>query len=342
MWRDFAVISVLTFAFNAVAPILLQVALGYMLKRTGLFTKEFLRIANRFNFHYCLSVMLFCNIYSLDSVANIDWRMALFVLAALAALTLLGLLLARFATSRRDRRGVLAQAAFRSNFAIIGLPVVAALGTPGALATAAAMQAPSVIYFNLMAVVVLTVYSEGEKGLDWRKMLAGIGKNPLIRGLGLGFLALCLREFIPRTADGALVFSLSGSLPWLYSAMQSVSRIATPLALIVLGGQFEFGDMRTVGRELILGTAVRLLGAPAVGFALAFAAAAMGFIDISAGTVGVLIAIFGTPTAVSSVVMAGEMGADDVLAGQLVVWTTLGSVFTLFIIIAGFRFVGLL
>lgn len=335
-------ISVLTFAFNAVAPILLQVMLGYALKRTGLFTKEFLRVANRFNFQYCLSAMLFCNIYTLESVENIDWRMALFILASLVVLTLLGLTLASFATDRRDRRGVLAQAAFRSNFAIIGLPVVAALGAPGALAMAAAMQAPSVIYFNFMAVVVLTLYSEGEKGMDWRKMLSGIGRNPLIRGLALGFLALCLREFIPRTADGALVFSLSRSLPWLYSAIQSVSRIATPLALIVLGGQFEFGDMRTVGRELILGTAARLLGAPAVGFALAFAAAAMGLMNMSAGTVGVLIAIFGTPTAVSSVVMAGEMGADDVLAGQLVVWTTIGSVFTLFLLIAGFRSVGLL
>lgn len=335
-------LSVLSFAFNAVMPILLQVMLGYGLKRAGIFNKEFLRAANQLTFHCCLPAMLFCNLYSLEGVGSIDWRMAVFILVLLGALTLAGMLLANLATDRRERKGVLVQAAFRSNFAIIGLPVVGALGIPGALATASAMQGPSVIYFNLMAVVVLSLYAGDWHKLKVGKLLADIGKNPLIQGLALGFLVLCVRGLLPKTAAGEPVFTLAGNLPWLFSAVSSVSRAATPLALMVLGGQFEFGSMRAVGRELIWGVAMRLLLAPAVGFAGAFVASALGLITLTPELVGVLIAILGTPTAVSSVVMAGEMGADDILAGQLVVWTTAGSVVTMFCIIAGFRFAGLL
>ena len=42
------------------------------------------------------------------------------------------------------------------------------------------------------------------------------------------------------------------------------------------------------------------------------------------------VALFATPVAVSSVPMTQEMGGDTTLVGQLVVWTTLISGFTIF------------
>ena len=42
--------------------------------------------------------------------------------------------------------------------------------------------------------------------------------------------------------------------------------------------------------------------------------------------------MFGTPISISSVPMVQEMGADSKLAGQLVVWTTVVSGFTIFLI----------
>ena len=46
--------------------------------------------------------------------------------------------------------------------------------------------------------------------------------------------------------------------------------------------------------------------------------------------------------AVASVVMTSEMNADDILAGQIVVWTTLLSMASIFIQIVIFRTVGML
>lgn len=335
-------LDVFVYALNAVMPILLLVLLGYMLKETGLFTPEWLRIANKFNFHYCLCALMFCNIYSLDGLEEIDVRLALFILVSLILLTALGFLFAHLLTNVHNRRGVLIQVVFRSNFAIIGLPLAESLGVAGGIALITAMQAPAIIYFNLMAVTVLSLYSDDSQTVDVKKTLLGIVKNPLIQGLVLGLLALCIRAVMPRTADGTLVFSLSGNVTWLYTAITNLSRIGTPLALVVLGGQFEFSAVRSLLKEIVSGVFLRLVFAPVFGFAAAFFAARMGWITITPAVIAVLIPLFSTPVAVSSSVMATEMHADDVLAGQLVVWTTLGSLVSLFVQIAGLRYVGLL
>ncbi len=47
----------------------------------------------------------------------------------------------------------------------------------------------------------------------------------------------------------------------------------------------------------------------------------------------ILIALFASPIAVSSAPMAAQMGQDEELAGQIVVWTSALSAFSLFIII---------
>ena len=52
------------------------------------------------------------------------------------------------------------------------------------------------------------------------------------------------------------------------------------------------------------------------------------------------VAVFGTPVAVASAIMAKEMGADDELAGQLVVWTSLVSTVTIFVYVVVFRAIG--
>ena len=335
-------LDVFFYALNAVMPILLLVLLGYVLKQTGLFTAEWLRIANKFNFHYCLCALMFCNIYSLEGLEDIDVSLALFVLASLILLTVFGFFFSHLFTHVPNRRGVLIQVTFRSNFAIIGLPLAESLGVAGGVALLTAMQAPAVIYFNLMAVTVLSLYSEGNQKVDVKKTLLGIVKNPLIQGLVLGLVALCIRAVMPRTADGTLVFSLSGNVTWLYTAITNLSRIGTPLALVVLGGQFEFSAVRALVKEIVSGVFLRLVFAPVFGFSAAFLAARIGWISITPAVMAVLIPLFSTPVAVSSSVMATEMHADDVLAGQLVVWTTLGSLVSLFVQIAAFRYLGLL
>lgn len=78
----------------------------------------------------------------------------------------------------------------------------------------------------------------------------------------------------------------------------------------------------------------RLVLVPVAGVAASIAAGYRG-----AELVGLLIA-FGAPTAVSSFTMAQEMGGDSELAGQIVVWTTAGSLVTMFVYVFLLRSLG--
>ena len=184
------------------------------------------------------------NIYEVDSIRHIPIRMGLFILLVLTVLFLLGLLLSGVFARERFRRGVLVQAQFRSNYAVIGLPVVTALAGDAGAQMASFLQFPTIMFYNFMSVIVLMIfadyeaqyrlYNEGpladmrpeerEKmpapsaGMDIAAILKGIAANPLIQGLTAGFAVLLLREVIPVRPDGALVFSLQRDIPWLYSA----------------------------------------------------------------------------------------------------------------------------
>jgi hypothetical protein len=55
-----------------------------------------------------------------------------------------------------------------------------------------------------------------------------------------------------------------------------------------------------------------------------------------------LISLFASPTAITNAVMAKEMKSDENLAVQLVVWTTIASIFTIFTVVVIFRTIGLI
>ncbi len=337
-------LDTLSFSVNAILPLVLLILLGYGVRRLGFFSEDALKQLNRFNFRVPFCALMFVNIYNMDLSRGIPVpvRLVGLVVLAIVILTVLGLVLAQVLTKERARKGVLVQAMFRSNSAIIGLPLSESVAGAAGLATATVFQLPVVIYFNAMSVVMLSLYSRSEEKPKAGKVFAGVLKNPLIQGLLAGALALVIRQFIPVGADGLPVFSIRYSLPWLYQALSYVSRVATPLALIVLGAQMRFSDASLFRRELISGVIMRLVGAPVVGFGLLLLAARTGFITLSPAVVGGLIGVFASPLSVSAMVMAAQMDADDKLAGQIVAWSSIMGMLSLFVIITVFRAMGLL
>lgn len=331
------------FAFDAVMPMLLLMLLGYWLRRKNFFEPALVKRMNGFVFSYAIPFLMFNNVYVLNSLSDISFSFLGFVMVSILCITLLSLAAAFVLTTQKNQRGVIMQVGFRSNFAVIGAIMAAALGGEAGSRVAAGMQAPGIIYFNIMAVVCLTIFSDSaEKRVDVKGIFKGIVTNRLIIGLFCGVVCLVAREFIPRTADGALVFSLSGSVPFLYSTITSMAKMATPLAMILLGAQVDFHPAPELKTKIVAGTVLRLVVVPAVGFALAFAAQSLGCITLTPAEVSALLAFYGSPMAVVGAVMAEEMGCDGELARQYAVWTTSLSMVTLFLWILVFRAAGLL
>lgn len=334
-------------AINAVLPIILLIVLGYVLKRIKFLNKDFLKTGNKLVFKILLPCMLFINVYNSD-FKSFRWDVILYSLVAIVVIFSIGLLTCILTTKQNARRGVILQCTFRSNFAIIGTSLAVALAGANELlaqeisATVAVLQAFSIPLFNVLAVVALTVFVGKEPQLltedsavadkhGVKNILIGIVTNPLIIAVAVGLVFLGLRE-LEIFAAGSVVFSLKEHLVFLYKPLNQLQTIASPFALIILGGQFEFSAIKGMRKEIIVGTVFRIVIAPLIGIGTAILLSnytnlfTFGITEYPA-----LVALFGSPVAVSSAIMAGEMKNDDQLATQLVVWTSICSIFTIFI-----------
>ena len=327
-----AFLPILQTAVNAILPIVLLILLGYFLRQRGFLTEAFLKNGNRLTFRVLLPVTLFINVYNIESFESINWPVVAYCVGMVCLIFLLGTVTVARATRVPQRKGVLLQSFFRSNFAIIGLPLAAALGGEEALAVTSVISAFTIPVFNILAVVALTVYTGGQGGKKHSvgSMIRGICSNYMILGTLLGLLALILR-WAQTAVFGEVVFSLRERLPFLYSALSQLKAVTTPFALLVLGGQFSFSALRGMAGEITVGTLGRVVIAPLLGIGTAVLLSRYaGWIRFGVDEYPALIALFGSPTAVSSAIMAGEMGGDEQLATQLVVWTSLLSVITVF------------
>lgn len=337
--------DVFMFAVNAVMPIILLILLGFFLKKIGFLKEDFLKKANTFVFKVCLPCLLFINVYQIESFETIDWTVVLYSEIAIIVIFLLGMILVKFTVKDNKKKGVILQCVFRSNFAIIGLPLAESLGGATGRGVAAVLSAFSIPTFNILAVIALSIYvkEEGEK-INFKDVLKKIVTNPLIIGVVLGLIVLGIRSLIP-VHDGVLSFSFSTNTytKFLYKSIENISKIGSPFALIILGGLFNFNAVKGMLKEILIGTLSRIVVVPFAVIAIAIVLSkTTSFFNFDQTIYPSLIALFGSPVAVSSAIMAESMDNDGELAGQLVVWTSIGSIVTIFLSVVILRGMGLL
>ena len=309
------------FAVNATSPIVIMVLVGYFLKRIGMLDMGVAKVLNKLVFRVFLPAMLFLNMYKIESLADVDFGFVWYTIIATVILFLIAVGTVILFTKENAKRGALLQSVFRANYALVGIPLATSLfGAEGAIA-ATVLSAFIIPVFNSLAVIGLCIFSPDKKP-SVKKILLGIAKNPLIQSIAVGFVALGIRAVFVRCG---VAFRLTDIEP-VYKTLNNLSSVATPLALLVLGAQFEMSAIPQLKKYIAFGVIARNLVVPAVGIAIAY------FIGAFTGAhFATFVAVFCTPVAVSSVPMAQEMDADVSLAGQLVIWSTVFSAFSIFI-----------
>lgn len=315
------------FSVSAVAPIVLTVLIGYFLKSIGMMKEQFAKDANKLVFRVFMPVMLFLNIYKIKDLSGFDFGFIGYVLLALLIIFFVSIPAVIAVTKDKGRRGVLVQAAFRSGYSLIGIPLAESLyGTEGAIA-ATLLSAGVIPLFNILAVISLSMFSDGneKERISVKKILLGIVKNPLIIGIAAGLAALGIRAIF----EGCGITFRLGNITPLMTVIQYVSNLAIPMALLVLGAQFEFAAVASMKKEIVFGTVIRTVVVPAIFVSIAYFFFRGTF---TAAHYACFVSVFATPVAVTTVPMAQEMDGDVTLAGQLVVWSTLVSAITVFLV----------
>ena len=187
--------------------------------------------------------------------------------------------------------------------------------------------------YNIFSVIALSVFSgQSDMGkINGKAILKDIVTNPLTISVLLGLLCLVIRA-VQQRVFGEVVFVLNVQAEFLYKVISNLAAMASPFALVVLGGQCEFSAVKGMKKELIIGTVSRVVAAPLLVIGIAVLLTKFtNVISFGVNEMPALISLFGSPTAVSGAVMAAEMNNDEQLATQLVVWTSVCSIATIFI-----------
>jgi len=312
----------LIFSINAVLPIVLLVCIGYLLRRLGVLPLSVTGVMNKLVFRVFLPAMLFLNVYNIQSFSQTSFDYIFYVLIFTVCIFFVGIPTVMLITKDNRQRGSVLQGFFRSNYALVGIPLATSIfGAEGGI-VAAMLSAFIIPLFNILAVVSLSIFGgKNGKHPSPAKILLDIIKNPLIQAIALGGIVLLIRvAFVKHSIE----FRLADVKP-VYSVLTSLSAVATPLSLVTLGAQFEFSAVPTLKKPILWTVLVRCLLIPVIALSVALAIGRFNSAHFAA-----FLAVYVTPVAVSSVPMAQEMDADVALSGQLVVWTTLISGFTIF------------
>ncbi|MEG1270029.1 MAG: AEC family transporter [Ruthenibacterium sp.] len=294
-------------AFSVVCPLFLMMSLGCFLRHIGLFNDTFLQQLNKLCFQIFLPLLLFLNVYESDFSSAFRPKLVLYAMVCILALfALLLFFVPKFVPENR-RRGVMVQAILRSNFVLFGLPLVNSLFGERQTGITAILIAFVVPLFNVLCVVALEFF-KGTR-TNWRSILKGILTNPLIIGAAAAFFCIFTGLRLPLVLE---------------KTVRDIAKIATPLSLIVLGGSFAFSRLKHNLKALLCAVGGRLVVVPFVFLTLAIM---LGF---RGEALCALFSLFASPTAVSSFTMAQQMGADDELAGQIVVIGSVSAIITIF------------
>lgn len=303
---------------NAVLPMCLIMALGYGTRRLGWIRREEIFAINKIAFRIFLPCLLYYNVYCSDLSGSFGPLLMAYAVGGVLLTFGLSLGYTLLTEKLPERRGVMIQGMFRSNYVIMGIPVATALLGSDQLGTVSILIAVVVPLFNMLAVVVLEVF-RGQKPKPLH-VLGQIVKNPLVIASALGILTLAAGIRLPHILE---------------QTIQNVSAIASPLQLFLLGAFFQFSGLKTYRRELVTVSAAKLIISPGLFLGLG---ALLGFRGVAFVS---LIGIFASPTAVNSFTMAQQMGGDAELAGDIVVVTSAVSMLTMFLWVFLFKSLGM-
>ena len=298
----------LVFSLNATIPIFLMMLLGMLFRKLGWMDEVFAAKMNKFVFLVPLPVLLFEQLATVDfsEVWDIKFILFCFVVTAISITisTLISLL-----WKDRSIKGEFIQATYRSSAALLGIAFIQNIyGTAG---MAPLMIIGSVPLYNIMAVVVLSLFKPGNNSFDKalvKKTLKGIVTNPIIIGIVAGFVWSALKLPMPLI---------------LHKTVSSIGATATPMGLMSMGATFEMKKATSKMKPTLVAVFMKLVGFCAIFLPVA---AMLGFRNEQ--LIAILV-MLGSATTVSCFVMARNMGHEGTLSSGVIMMTTLLSAFTL-------------
>jgi len=281
----------------ALFPLIILIAMGYLLKQTRFVTDEFWGNSEKLNYFILFPSLLFLNLSHVElEMATVSSMLGILILVILLAAMAL-FVVKKIYNIPVQRFGVYMQSQVRFN-TYIGLSLMASLFGPKGMQMFAMLIAIAIPLVNILSVLALS-------SLNWHtlgKTVISITRNPLILGciVGVGFNLLNL-----PLIDGI------GQLVKLLAAM------SLPLGLLSVGAALQFDQFKTNIYRLLMNVFGRLLIMPILAFAVCQA------FDLSHLECMILVVFFSLPTASASYILTRVYQGDHRLMAAVISLQTL-------------------
>ena len=299
--------SNLIYSINATLPIFLLIILGKVLKTTKIINDEFTKTADRYVFRIALPALLFSDLTENNVGSAFDGKYVLFCFSVtIFSIAVLWGLTEKF-MKNEEQKGAFIQGSYRSSAAILGLAFINNMYD--SVGMAPLMIIVCVPLYNIFAVIILTLKGDnGGKKPNMKETFINVMKNPILLSILIALPFALLNLHFPSFVN---------------KAIGSVANTATPLALISIGASFEGKKALKKMKPTLLASFIKLILLAGLFLPLAV------FFGYRNQELMALLVMLGSPTTVSSYIMAKNTGNDGILTSSIIVLTTLLSSLTL-------------
>ena len=305
-------------ALKAIIPLFILIGMGIYVRWRKMLTDTELQHVNAMVFRVFFFCMMFYNMYTTTIATAFRPRLMAFTVTALFVMLLVSGIVVCTVEKDNRSRGAMLQGLFRSNFVLLGLPLVENIFGPEAVAVPTMMIAVVSPIYNIVSIFILESF-RGKGRFSLASSFAKVLQNPMIVGALLGLFFVITGISVPEP---------------LLKPVRQIAYCTSPVALLILGASFRFGTVSEEKRNLAILVLGRLLVIPALVMGTAYY---MGFRGVDFVTI---LCIFATPCAVASFAMAQQLGSNAELAGNGVVVTSAFSSITLFFWVVLFKALG--
>ena len=312
------------YSVNTVLPILLIGVLGYILRRIGMITPGFLSAVATLIYAVAFPCATFASLMS-SNLREIFAPLPVYLLCGyVVVVTGLCFLFMPRLVKDGPIAASLTQAMIRQARLAQSIPLLEIMyGTPG-VAAGMIVQPFAALAENLASVAIFLVMvphpAQKVRHAVWSTIQTFLA-NPLILSCILGIAFAWLGWRLPTPLENTVT---------------SVGSTAAPLALLMMGAQFDPVRFRAGLRYTLPTALTHLVVLPAIMTALAVVWGLRG------APLAMIFLFTGSANSASAPVLARNMGGDEEIAGQCLCLTSLLSVLTMILGIFGLKSLGLI
>jgi predicted permease len=293
-------------------PVFGLILSGIGLRQIGFLDPPMEAAINKFCYWIALPVFIVTKVAQAPGIDPEAIQSILALLGITLGLILSGAILARVLKLPQRSRGTFIQSGFRGNLAYVGIPVItyALSNQPELLeqgiSLAVLTMTPSVLFYNLLAVMVLEWDRRHEhESHPVHTWLRSTVRNPLIIACILGLLWNISSLPVPKVVN---------------NMTDPVGATAFPLALIAIGARIRSLSFKKTGPGLVGACLVKN------GLGLLFAWTFCMLFDVAALPRLIIFVLSSTPSAIASYVLVDQLDGDRDLSASTIAGTTLVAI----------------